>query len=81
MHPFDLLVYYEQGNPRRFAVPDAFVAKGLAPRIRRVYKTCGLQRAKRLKPNWPACVKNWRGGPLSDHGPGRLGFPARRENR
>ncbi|MCY2995452.1 MAG: hypothetical protein NTY19_47450 [Planctomycetota bacterium] len=35
----DLLVYYEQGNPRRFVVPDAFVAKGLAPRMRRVYKT------------------------------------------
>ena len=35
----DLLVYYEQGNPRRFVVPDAFVVKGLTPRTRRVYKT------------------------------------------
>ena len=34
----DLLVYYEQGNPRRFVVPDAFVVKGLAPKARRVYK-------------------------------------------
>jgi Putative restriction endonuclease len=32
-------VYYEQGNPRRFVVPDAFVVKGLAPKARRVYKT------------------------------------------
>ncbi|MCY2991990.1 MAG: Uma2 family endonuclease [Planctomycetota bacterium] len=35
----NLLVYHEQGNPRRFVVPDAFVAKGLAPKKRRVYKT------------------------------------------
>lgn len=34
----DLLVYYEQGNPRRFVVPDAFVVKGLTPKARRVYK-------------------------------------------
>jgi len=34
----DLLVYYEQGNPRKFVVPDAFVAKGLRPQQRRVYK-------------------------------------------
>ena len=35
----NLLVYYEQGNPRRFVVPDAFVVKALAPKRRRVYKT------------------------------------------
>jgi hypothetical protein len=34
----NLLLYYEQGNPRRFVVPDAFVVKGLTPRKRRVYK-------------------------------------------
>ena len=34
----DLLVYYEQGNPRKFVVPDAFVAKGLTQRRRRIYK-------------------------------------------
>jgi Uma2 family endonuclease len=34
----DLLVYYEQGNPRKYVVPDAFVAKGITPRRRRVYK-------------------------------------------
>lgn len=34
----DLLVYYEQGNPRKFVVPDAFVAKGLTQKPRRVYK-------------------------------------------
>jgi Uma2 family endonuclease len=35
----DLLVYYEQGNPRKFVVPDAFVVKGIAPRRRRIFKT------------------------------------------
>ena len=35
----DLLVYYEQGNPKKYVVPDAFVAKGVAPKKRRVYKT------------------------------------------
>lgn len=35
----NLLVYYEQGNPRRYVVPDAFVVKGVAPGKRRVYKT------------------------------------------
>jgi Uma2 family endonuclease len=35
----DLLVYYVQGNPRKFVVPDAFVAKGIPPKNRRIYKT------------------------------------------
>ena len=34
----DLLVYYEQGNPKRFVVPDAFVVKGIDPKKRRIYK-------------------------------------------
>jgi Uma2 family endonuclease len=34
----DLLVYYEQGNPRKFVVPDTFVVKGIIPRSRRNYK-------------------------------------------
>src|SRR5438034_2354703 len=34
----DLLVYYEQGNPKKFVVPDAFIAKGLHPQPRRIYK-------------------------------------------
>ena len=34
----DLLVYYEQGNPRKFVVPDAFVVKGVSPKRRRTYK-------------------------------------------
>src|SRR2546428_13239701 len=33
-----LLVYYEQGNPRKYVVPDAFVVKGIDPRKRRIYK-------------------------------------------
>src|SRR5262245_9015282 len=35
----DLLVYYEQGKPKKFIVPDAFVAKGLHQQKRRIYKT------------------------------------------
>ena len=35
----DLLLYYEQGNPRKFVVPDVFVVKGIAPKTRRTYKT------------------------------------------
>jgi Uma2 family endonuclease len=34
----DLLVYYVQGNPRKFIVPDAFVVKGISPGKRRTYK-------------------------------------------
>lgn len=34
----DLLVYHEQGNPKKFVVPDAFVVKGIDPKKRRVYK-------------------------------------------
>ncbi len=34
----DLLVYYEQGNPKKFVVPDVFVVKGLKRGNRRVYK-------------------------------------------
>lgn len=34
----DLLVYYEQGNPKRFVVPDVFVVKDVEPRDRRIYK-------------------------------------------
>jgi Uma2 family endonuclease len=34
----NLLVYYQQGNSKRFVVPDVFVVKGLEPRRRRVYK-------------------------------------------
>jgi len=35
----DLLVYYEQGNSKKFVVPDVFVVKGIEPGNRRVYKT------------------------------------------
>jgi Uma2 family endonuclease len=34
----NLLVYYEQGNSRKFVVPDTFVVKGIAARQRRIYK-------------------------------------------
>ncbi len=33
-----LLVYYEQGNPKKFVVPDVFVVKGIKPGDRRIYK-------------------------------------------
>lgn len=35
----DLLVYYVEGEPRTFVVPDAFVALGCTPGRRRVFKT------------------------------------------
>ena len=34
----DLLVFYEQGNPKKFVVPDVFVVKGIKPGKRRFYK-------------------------------------------
>jgi len=34
----NLLVFYEQGNPRKFFVPDVFVVKGIEPGDRRFYK-------------------------------------------
>ena len=34
----DLLVYYEEGNPKKFVVPDAFAVKGIDPKKRRIYK-------------------------------------------
>lgn len=34
----DLLLYYEQGNPKKFVVPDAFIAKGLKQKRRRIYR-------------------------------------------
>ena len=34
----DLLVYYEEGDPSKYVVPDAFVVKGVAPNRRRTYK-------------------------------------------
>jgi Uma2 family endonuclease len=34
----DLLVYYVEGNPRKFVVPDVFVVKDCDPGERRVYK-------------------------------------------
>ena len=35
----DMLLYYEQGNPKEFVVPDVFVVKGLAQRKRRILRT------------------------------------------
>ena len=34
----NLLVYYEQGNAKKFVVPDAFVAKGITAKKRRIFK-------------------------------------------
>jgi len=33
-----LLVYYEEGNPKKFIVPDVFLVKGVPPRDRRIFK-------------------------------------------
>ena len=35
----NLLVYYEEGIPQRFVVPDNFVVLGCDPKLRRVFKT------------------------------------------
>ena len=34
----DLLVYYEEGNPKKFIVPDAFIVKGLKQFPRRTFQ-------------------------------------------
>ena len=34
----NLLVYYEEGDPTKYVVPDAFVVKGVSPDRRRTYK-------------------------------------------
>ncbi len=34
----DLLVYYQEGDPSKYVVPDAFVVKGASPSRRRTYK-------------------------------------------
>ncbi len=34
----NLLLYYEQGNPKKFVVPDLFVAKDVSPDRKRIYK-------------------------------------------
>lgn len=34
----NLLVYYVEGNPKKFVVPDVFVVKGSDPKKRRTYK-------------------------------------------
>ena len=35
----DMLLYYEQGNPKKFVVPDVFVIKGLEQKQRRIIRT------------------------------------------
>jgi Uma2 family endonuclease len=35
----NLLVYFEQGNPKKFVVPDVMVVKDVDPRKRRIFKT------------------------------------------
>lgn len=34
----DLLLYYEEGNPKEFVVPDVFVVKDLLQKDRRIYR-------------------------------------------
>jgi Uma2 family endonuclease len=34
----NLLVFYEQGNPKKFIVPDVLVVRGIEPGNRRIYK-------------------------------------------
>jgi Uma2 family endonuclease len=41
----DLLVYYEEGDPKKVVVPDAFVVKDCDPGRRRIYKVWEEERA------------------------------------
>ncbi|MEZ4860034.1 MAG: Uma2 family endonuclease [Caldilineaceae bacterium] len=34
----NLLIYFEQGNPRKSVAPDCFVVRGVAPHLRKTYK-------------------------------------------
>jgi Uma2 family endonuclease len=34
----DLLIYYEEGQPQKFVVPDVFVVKDCGPSLRRIFK-------------------------------------------
>jgi Uma2 family endonuclease len=34
----DLLLYYEEGNPKKFVVPDVMVVRGVKKGLRRIYK-------------------------------------------
>jgi len=36
--PGNLLLYYEQGNPKKFVVPDVFVVKDVPQRDRRIFR-------------------------------------------
>jgi len=44
----NLLLYYIEGNPRRFVVPDVFVARGVGNHQRRVYKIWEESRAPEM---------------------------------
>ncbi len=44
----NLLLFYEQGDPKKFVVPDVFVVKGIRPGRRRSYKLWVEQRAPDL---------------------------------
>ncbi len=41
----DLLVYFEEGNPKKFVVPDVFIVKGVQPKARRIFKIWQEQHA------------------------------------
>lgn len=44
----NLLLYYEEGNPRRSVAPDCFVVWGVEPRRRRIYKVWEEGQAPRV---------------------------------
>ncbi|MDP1564367.1 MAG: hypothetical protein Q8M16_23555 [Pirellulaceae bacterium] len=57
----DLLLYYEQGNPKKFVVPDAFIVKGKSPINRCRANDWSMAIIKPFPTNRPAgsTVKNW----------------------
>ena len=43
----NLLLFYEQGNPKKFVVPDVFVVRGLKPGDRRHLQSFGSRASRR----------------------------------
>ncbi|HRJ40757.1 MAG: Uma2 family endonuclease [Caldilineaceae bacterium] len=44
----NLLIYYEQGNPRKSVAPDCFVVWGVEPHFRRIYKLWEEEKGPRV---------------------------------
>ena len=62
----DLLIYYEEGNPRVSVAPDAFVVFGVEDRMRMNYKVWKRARGRTSCWRWrrrARGARTWRGSP------------------